>query len=131
LFFLGILLAVACLQEVNILSGTAVYLNDKIENTKMITICIGLLSAVVDNVPLLAATLGMYDFPLNDEFWLMICYCTGTGGSCLIIGSAAGVAVMGIENMSFVWYLKNISFLALIGYLSGFMVFILQNIIFT
>jgi len=131
LFFLGILLAVACLQEANILSNTAVYLNDKLGNTKMISICIGLLSAVVDNVPLLAATLGMYDFPLNDEFWLMVCYCTGTGGSCLIIGSAAGVAVMGIENMSFVWYLKNISFLALIGYLSGFMVFILQNIIFT
>ena len=131
LFFLGILLAVACLQEVNILSNTATYLNQTIGNLKTISLSIGLLSAIVDNVPLLAATLGMYDFPLNDEFWLMICYCTGTGGSCLIIGSAAGVAVMGIENISFSWYLKNMALLALLGYLSGFMVFLLQNIIFT
>lgn len=131
LFFLGILLAVACLQEVNILSNTATYLNQTIGNLKIISVCIGLLSAVVDNVPLLAATLGMYDFPLNDEFWLMICYCTGTGGSCLIIGSAAGVAIMGIENISFSWYLKNMALLALLGYLSGFMIFLLQNLIFT
>jgi Na+/H+ antiporter NhaD/arsenite permease-like protein len=131
LFFLGILLAVACLQEVNILSNTATYLNQTIGNLKTISVSIGLLSAIVDNVPLLAATLGMYDFPLNDEFWLMICYCTGTGGSCLIIGSAAGVAVMGIENISFSWYLKNMAILALLGYLSGFMVFLGQNLIFT
>lgn len=129
LFFLGILLAVACLQEVNILSNTATYLNETIGNLKIISVCIGLLSAVVDNVPLLAATLGMYDFPLNDEFWLMICYCTGTGGSCLIIGSAAGVAVMGIENISFSWYLKNMALLALVGYLSGFAIFLIQNLL--
>jgi Na+/H+ antiporter NhaD/arsenite permease-like protein len=127
LFFLGILLAVACLQEVNILNNAATYLNETIGNLKIISACIGLLSAVVDNVPLLAATLGMYDFPTDDQFWLMICYCTGTGGSCLIIGSAAGVAVMGIENISFSWYLKNMAFLALTGYLSGFIVFLIQN----
>ena len=126
LFFLGILLAVACLQEVNILNNAATYLNETIGNLKIISTCIGLLSAVVDNVPLLAATLGMYDFPTDDQFWLMICYCTGTGGSCLIIGSAAGVAVMGIENISFSWYLKNMALLALTGYLSGFIVFLIQ-----
>jgi Na+/H+ antiporter NhaD/arsenite permease-like protein len=129
LFFLGILMAVACLQEVNILSNAATYLNESIGNLKIISVCVGLLSAVVDNVPLLAATLGMYDFPLNDEFWLMICYCTGTGGSCLIIGSAAGVAVMGIENISFSWYLKNMALLALVGYLSGFAIFLIQNLL--
>jgi len=129
LFFLGILLAVACLQEVNILSNTATYLNDTIGNLKIISVCIGLLSAVVDNVPLLAATLGMYDLPTDDSFWLMICYCTGTGGSCLIIGSAAGVAVMGIENISFSWYLKNMTLLALVGYLSGFAIFLIQNLL--
>lgn len=129
LFFLGILLAVACLQEVNILNNAATYLNETIGNLKIISVCIGLLSAVVDNVPLLAATLGMYNFPTNDCFWLMICYCTGTGGSCLIIGSAAGVAVMGIENISFSWYLKNMALLALVGYLSGFAIFLIQNLL--
>jgi len=128
LFFLGILLAVACLQEVNILSNIATYLNETIGNLKIISVCIGLLSAFVDNVPLLAATLGMYDLPTDDSFWLMICYCTGTGGSCLIIGSAAGVAVMGIENTSFSWYLKNMTLLALVGYLSGFAIFLIQNL---
>lgn len=127
LFFLGILLAVACLQEVSILNSVAIYLNETIGNLQIISTCIGLLSAVVDNVPLLAASIGMYDFPMDHNFWLMICYCTGTGGSCLIIGSAAGVAVMGIENISFSWYFKNISPLALIGYLSGFIVFLIQN----
>ena len=127
LFFLGILLAVACLQEVSILNRVAIYLNETIGNLQIISTCIGLLSAVVDNVPLLAASIGMYDFPIDHNFWLMICYCAGTGGSCLIIGSAAGVAVMGIENISFSWYFKNISLLALIGYLSGFIVFLIQN----
>ncbi len=131
LFFLGILLSVACLQEINVLSGLAQILNNSIGDLKIISVCIGLLSAIVDNVPLLAASLGMYDFPTDDSFWLMMAYCTGTGGSCLIIGSAAGVAVMGIENISFSWYLKNMALLALIGYLSGFMVFLLQNLIFT
>jgi len=89
------------------------------------------LSAIVDNVPLLAATIGMYDFPINDQFWQMIAYATGTGGSVLIIGSAAGVAVMGIENISFSWYLKNISWLAFVGYIAGFIIYFIQNLIFT
>lgn len=131
LFFLGILLAVACLQEVHILNNTATFLNETIGNLKIISICIGFLSAIVDNVPLLAATLGMYNFPTNDSFWLMMAYCTGTGGSCLIIGSAAGIAVMGIENISFNWYLKNISLLAVLGFISGFAVFLIQNFMFT
>ena len=127
LFFLGILLAVACLQEINVLQNTASLLNDHIGNLKVISGLIGLLSAIVDNVPLLAASMGMYDFPTNDAFWEMIAYCTGTGGSCLIIGSAAGVAVMGIENISFGWYFKNISWLAFVGYIAGFLIYNLQN----
>jgi Na+/H+ antiporter NhaD/arsenite permease-like protein len=127
LFFLGILLAVACLQEIHVLQNTATLLNDHIGNLKIISGLIGLLSAIVDNVPLLAASMGMYDFPTNDTFWEMMAYCTGTGGSCLIIGSAAGVAVMGMENISFSWYFKNISWLALVGYIAGFLIYNLQN----
>ena len=127
LFFLGILLAVACLQEIHVLQNTATLLNNNIGNLKIIAGSIGLLSAVVDNVPLLAASMGMYDFPTNDTFWEMIAYCTGTGGSCLIIGSAAGVAVMGMENISFSWYLKNTSWLAFVGYIAGFLIYNLQN----
>ena len=127
LFFLGILLAVACLQEIHVLQNTATLLNDHIGNLKIISFLIGLLSAIVDNVPLLAASMGMYDFPTNDTFWEMMAYCTGTGGSCLIIGSAAGVAVMGMENISFSWYFKNISWLAFVGYIAGFLIYNLQN----
>ncbi|MBL7934534.1 MAG: sodium:proton antiporter NhaD [Bacteroidia bacterium] len=129
LFFLGILLAVACLQEVHVLKNAATFLNTSIGDLRIISVVIGLLSAVVDNVPLLAATMGMYDFPTDDKFWEMMAYCTGTGGSCLIIGSAAGVAVMGIENISFSWYFKNISWLAFIGYIAGFLMYNLQNFI--
>lgn len=127
LFFLGILLAVACLQEINVLQQTATFLNTYIGDLNLISVIIGLLSAVVDNVPLLAASMGMYNFPTDNTFWEMIAYCTGTGGSCLIIGSAAGVAVMGMESISFSWYLKNISWLAFLGYLSGFIIYNLQN----
>ena len=127
LFFLGILLAVACLQEIDVLQNTATLLNEHIGNLKIISGLIGLLSAIVDNVPLLAASMGMYDFPTDHPFWEMMAYCTGTGGSCLIIGSAAGVAVMGIENISFSWYLKNISWLAFVGYLAGFLIYNLQT----
>lgn len=129
LFFLGILLAVACLQEIHVLQNAATLLNNSIGNLKIISVIIGLLSALVDNVPLLAATMGMYDFPTDDKFWEMMAYCTGTGGSCLIIGSAAGVAVMGLENISFSWYFKNISWLALVGYIAGFLIYNLQNLI--
>jgi Na+/H+ antiporter NhaD/arsenite permease-like protein len=129
LFFLGILLAVACLEEIQVLHHTATWLNQSIGDLRLISGVIGLLSAVVDNVPLLAATMGMYDLPTNHTFWEMIAYSTGTGGSCLIIGSAAGVAVMGLENISFSWYLRNISWLAFVGYIAGFFIYILQNLI--
>lgn len=131
LFFLGILLAVACLEEIHVLKNTALWMNEHIGNLRAISGLIGLLSAVVDNVPLLAATIGMYDFPTDDHFWQMIAYTTGTGGSCLIIGSAAGVAVMGLHQISFNWYLKNITSLALVGYIAGFLIYYLQNLIIT
>ena len=91
---------------------------------------IGVLSAVVDNVPLVAASMAMYDFPLDTSAWHFIAYCAGTGGSLLIIGSAAGVAAMGMEKIDFIWYLKNITFLALIGFLSGALSFILIEHLF-
>ena len=99
-------------------------------NENIITISIGLLSSIIDNVPLLAATQGMYDltqYPTDHPFWLALAYTTGTGGSILIIGSAAGVAAMGMEKITFGWYLKKISFLALLGYVAGFVMFLLQQ----
>lgn len=129
LFFLGILLAVACLQEIHVLTDAATFLNNSIGDLKIISFIIGLFSAIVDNVPLLAATMGMYDFPTDDKFWEMMAYCTGTGGSCLIIGTAAGVAVMGLENITFSWYFKNITWLALVGYIAGFLIYNVQNLI--
>lgn len=125
-FFLGILLAVASLQSAGKLDIVADYL-DKTFNGDIyiINIIIGLLSAIVDNVPLVAGAMGMYeiapigDFAVDGKFWEFLAYCAGTGGSVLIIGSAAGVAVMGIIKIDFIWYLKNISLLALIGYLAG------------
>jgi len=100
----------------------SVWLDQTIGNQDLIVILIGLLSAIVDNVPLVAATMGMYDlssFPADSKLWEFIAYCAGTGGSILIIGSAAGVAVMGIEKIDFIWYLKKMSLIALLGYLAG------------
>jgi len=125
LFFLGILMAVAALQEVGHLNVVAEYLRQNVGDIYIIDATIGLLSAIVDNVPLVAAAQGMYeieeagDFAANGAFWQFLAYCAGTGGSALIIGSAAGVAVMGLEKIDFFWYLKKISLLALIGYLAG------------
>ena len=129
LFFLGILLAISALQSIGILKEIANGLNDNLQNDYLIGIALGLLSAVVDNVPLVAATQGMYDlntYPTDHHFWEFIALTTGTGGSAIIIGSAAGVAVMGIERIKFMWYLKNISWLALIGFVAGIAVFLLQ-----
>ena len=92
----------------------------------MINIIIGILSSIVDNVPLVAGAMGMYFFPMDHYFWEFLAYCAGTGGSILIIGSAAGVAVMGMEKIDFIWYLKKISLLALLGYFSGAGVYYLQ-----
>ena len=130
LFFLGILLSVAALQATGVLTNLATAMDNSIGNIKVITLSIGLLSAVVDNVPLVAAAQGMYSleqYPTGHFFWEFLAYCAGTGGSCLIIGSAAGVAAMGLEKIEFFWYMKKIGWLALFGYLAGAVAFILQH----
>ncbi len=126
LFFLGILLAIGVLQGTHVLSGLAIWMDNTIGNKDAIAIAIGLLSSVVDNVPIVAATIKMYPldaYPLDSKLWEFIAYAAGTGGSCLIIGSAAGVAVMGMEKINFMWYFKKISGLALLGYLAGAFVY--------
>jgi Na+/H+ antiporter NhaD/arsenite permease-like protein len=130
LFFLGILLAVTALQSTGILTSIAGSLDRSIGNISIITIIIGFLSAIVDNVPLVAAAQGMYSldqYPTDHFFWEFLAYCSGTGGSILIIGSAAGVATMGMERIEFSWYLKKIAWLAILGYLAGAGVFLLQH----
>lgn len=122
LFFLGILVAVAALQATGILGMVADGLDKNVGNINVIVFLIGLLSAVVDNVPLVAAAMGMYDlstYPTDAPMWEFLAFAAGTGGSCLIIGSAAGVAAMGMERINFFWYMKNISGLALLGYVAG------------
>lgn len=129
LFFLGILLAVSALQSFGLLKELATVLNTTLKNDYIIGTALGLLSAIVDNVPLVAASQGMYDlstYPTDHSFWEFLALTTGTGGSAIIIGSAAGVAVMGIEQIDFMWYLKKISWLALIGFAAGILVFLLQ-----
>src|SRR5690606_38563907 len=137
LFFLGILMAVAVLETMvyGIIDGNAVgtlrylaeVLQDTLPNQDIVIIILGFVSAVIDNVPLVAASMGMYDmsvYPTDSFLWHFIAYSAGTGGSMLIIGSAAGVAAMGMEKIDFIWYLKNISWLALLGFLSGAGVFL-------
>lgn len=122
LFFLGILLAVGALESMDILGGFASWLDRTVGNQSAIITLIGLLSAVIDNVPLVAASMGMYslvDYPMDHFIWEYLAYCAGTGGSILIIGSAAGVAVMGMEKIDFIWYLKRISLIAMLGYFAG------------
>ncbi len=128
LFFLGILLSINSLETVGMLEDLAIYLGKHIASLPIIATLIGLISAVVDNVPLVAATMGMYDlttYPIDSSLWQMIAYCAGTGGSILIIGSAAGVAFMGLEKIDFLWYLRKISFIALVGYLGGIGLYVL------
>jgi len=130
LFFLGILIAVSALESTHLLGRLAQLVNQKIGNQSLIALCIGLLSAIVDNVPIVAATMGMYDlkaFPPDSYLWEFIAYAAGTGGSILIIGSAAGVAVMGIEKIDFFWYLKKIGWLAALGYFAGAGAYMLQE----
>ena len=147
LFFLGILLAVDALRCSGVLSDFAFWLDDTVGNAYAVNLIIGALSSIVDNVPLVAGAIGMYpvatdamvaaatdpaylaNFMQDGVFWQFLAYCAGVGGSMLIIGSAAGVVVMGLERINFIWYLKNISLLALAGYLSGAVVYILQNLI--
>lgn len=129
LFFHGILVSIAALSSIGILNTMAIWLTENLKNENVIIMSIGLLSAVVDNVPLVAAAQGMYEttYPVDHYFWTFLAYATGTGGSVLIIGSAAGVAAMGMEKINFFWYIKKISLLALLGYLAGAAVYILQS----
>jgi len=128
-FFIGILLAVATLEHTHILSNLAGWLDKEIGRLDLIVLIIGIVSAIVDNVPLVAAAMGMYDmatYPSDHFLWAFLAFCAGTGGSILIIGSAAGVAAMGLEKIDFIWYVKKISGLALLGYLAGAGTFVLQ-----
>jgi Na+/H+ antiporter NhaD/arsenite permease-like protein len=132
-FFIGILLSVAVLEHTHILSSLAKWLDQTVGRQDIIVLIIGLVSAVVDNVPLVAASMGMYslaDFPPDSFLWEFMAYCAGTGGSILIIGSAAGVAAMGLEKIDFVWYVKKISGLALLGYFAGAAVYVVQYNLF-
>jgi Na+/H+ antiporter NhaD/arsenite permease-like protein len=128
-FFIGILLAVATLEHTHILTSLATWLDHNIGRQDLIIGLIGLASALVDNVPLVAASMGMYSleqYPSDSFLWEFLAYCAGTGGSILIIGSAAGVAVMGLEKIDFIWYLKKISLLAIAGYLAGAVAYVVQ-----
>jgi Na+/H+ antiporter NhaD/arsenite permease-like protein len=137
LFFLGILVAVAALEsvavmgqgghQVGLLRSLAEGLDQLVPNQNIVIIILGFLSAIIDNVPLVAASMGMYNVPIDSELWHFIAYSAGTGGSMLIIGSAAGVAAMGMERIDFIWYFKKISFLAFLGFISGAIVFILLS----
>jgi len=142
LFFLGILLSVAALQVAGHLDVMSAWLDNRVGNIFGINIIIGFLSSIVDNVPLVAASMGMYeiapagatgflaDFMVDGHFWSFLAYCAGTGGSILIIGSAAGVAAMGLEGIPFFWYLKKIGWLALLGYLAGAAWYIMAAMLF-
>ncbi len=139
LFFLGILMAVAALeslvygsidgQQLGSLRYMAEVLQHTLPNTEIVVVLLGILSAIVDNVPLVAASMGMFDYPVDHIIWHMIAYSAGTGGSILIIGSAAGVAAMGMEKIDFFWYMKKISWLALLGFLFGFIAFWIEALL--
>ncbi|WP_286332635.1 sodium:proton antiporter NhaD [Duncaniella freteri] len=137
LFFLGILLAVATLQETGVLSAFGKWLNEASEgNHYLVTGIIGVVSSIVDNVPLVAGCMDMYpiaasgDFGVDGLFWQLLAYCAGVGGSMLIIGSAAGVVVMGLEKISFGWYLRRFTWIAFVGYVSGIGVYALEHMLF-
>lgn len=130
LFFLGILMAVSCLQEIGVLATVGAGLNDVFDgNHYLITGIIGVLSSIIDNVPLVAGCMGMYplaevgDMAQDGIFWQLLAYCAGVGGSMLIIGSAAGVVVMGLEKITFGWYMKRITWIAFIGYVAGILAY--------
>jgi Na+/H+ antiporter NhaD/arsenite permease-like protein len=130
LFFLGILLAISALQTANILSAAAAWLDQSVGDLRVIVYLIGMLSAIIDNVPLVAASQGMYEmttYPMDHWMWQFMAYCAGVGGSGLIIGSAAGVAVMGMEKIEFGWYLRKISLWAILGYTAGAVVYLVMQ----
>nr|GLL23723.1 Na(+)/H(+) antiporter NhaD [Ipomoea trifida] len=130
LFFLGILMSVKSLEAAGILRELANYLDAHIPNVELVASAIGVVSALIDNVPLVAATMGMYDlssFPQDSEFWQLVAYCAGTGGSMLLVGSAAGVAYMGMEKVDFFWYLRKVSGFAFAGYAAGIAAYLAVN----
>lgn len=136
LFFLGILMAVACLETIGVLTQLGTSLNTTFNgNHFMVTGIIGVLSSIVDNVPLVAGCMGMYpvaavgDFAQNGIFWQLLAYCAGVGGSMLIIGSAAGVVVMGLEKITFGWYMKHITWIAFVGYMAGIIIYYVQRVV--
>ena len=126
LFFLGILMAVGSLESLGVLQDLAVKLDATVPSQDLVVMLLGVFSAIIDNVPLVAASMGMYEFPIDDKIWHFIAYAAGTGGSMLIIGSAAGVAAMGMERIDFIWYLKKIAWLAAVGFISGAIAFVLM-----
>lgn len=130
LFFLGILMSISALESTGQLTQFAFVMNEKITNVNFIVLAVGILSSIIDNVPLVAAMMGMFDlqtYYTDHYFWHFLAYCAGTGGSILIIGSAAGVAAMGMEKINFFWYLRNISWLAVAGYFSGAFICFVQE----
>ncbi|MDZ4709805.1 MAG: SLC13 family permease, partial [Saprospiraceae bacterium] len=129
LFFLGILMAIASLESLGILDHLAQYMSRVIPNQEIVATAIGVMSAIIDNVPLVAATIGMYDLPLDAKMWHFIAFSAGTGGSMLIIGSAAGVAAMGMEKIDFIWYFKKIAWLAALGFFGGCIAVSLMHLI--
>jgi Na+/H+ antiporter NhaD/arsenite permease-like protein len=132
-FFIGILLSVATLEHTHILTSLAQWLDKTVGRLDVIVLIIGLVSSIVDNVPLVAASMGMYSltqYPPDHFIWEFLAYCAGTGGSILIIGSAAGVAAMGLEKIHFFWYVKKMSGLALVGYLAGAGIYLLEHYLF-
>jgi len=134
LFFLGILMSIGVLDKSGLLKDLAVFLNDNLPSQDIIATVIGIASALIDNVPLVAATMGMYDlaeYGTDDKLWQLIALCAGTGGSILIIGSASGVALMGLEKVDFLWYAKKVSVGAAIGYFAGIATYLVQNAILT
>lgn len=134
LFFLGILMSIGVLDKSGLLKDLAVFLNENLPSQDIIATVIGIASALIDNVPLVAATMGMYDlaeYGTDDKLWQLIALCAGTGGSILVIGSASGVALMGLEKVDFLWYAKKVSVGAAIGYFAGIATYLAQNAILT
>jgi Na+/H+ antiporter NhaD/arsenite permease-like protein len=130
LFFVGILLAVAALQSAGILGNLATWLDGSVGNLNVVAVIMGMVSAVVDNVPLVSAAMNMYplsQLPGDSQFWELLAFCAGTGGSMLIIGSAAGITAMGASHIKFGWYAKHFSLLALAGFAAGIGVYFLQH----
>ena len=134
LFFLGILMAVACLETIGVLTRMGEGLNTLFDgNHYLVTGIIGILSSIIDNVPLVAGCMGMYsvapvgDMAVDGVFWQLLAYCAGVGGSMLIVGSAAGVVVMGLEKITFGWYMKRISWIAFVGYIAGILCYWLES----